>query len=302
MGLEEWELLLGVSILSEPMGQAFADLLSLVGQTGYTVSGERVEAAGEFDLSDLADAVRSDELTGTYHAETLRALRQRLSSLDNTGLFSAVGTRINELLAPGRASVILLNRLAQGYRAAVVSVLTRMLIEARSEAAFAEKRLALDPEMDDETRTSLRALMQSNVPRTVVVLDEAQSFLSPGSGSPARQLFVRLVKEGRNMGLSAILATQQPSAMDSRVLSQVETFVTHQLVTEQDIRAVRENLKSAMPSGIQLGSQHLDTSGLIRQLPPGTCLISAADINTTVRRSIVVSIRPRATVHGGIEL
>jgi DNA helicase HerA-like ATPase len=135
-----------------------------------------------------------------------------------------------------------------------------------------------------------------------VVLDEAQSFLAPGPRSPARDVFVRLVKEGRNMGLSAVLATQQPSALEQRVLSQVETFLAHQLVTEADIRAVRDNLKSETPDGIQFGSQQLDFSGLLRQLPAGVCLVSAADVNTVVRRAMVVRVRPRATVHGGIEL
>ena len=104
------------------------------------------------------------------------------------------------------------------------------------------------------------------------------------------------------MGLSAVLATQQPSALDSRILSQVETFLSHQLVTEPDIRAIRENLKSSLPTSIQFGAQQMDEGELMRQLAPGVCLISAADMNTSVRRSIVVSVRPRATVHGGIEL
>ena len=104
------------------------------------------------------------------------------------------------------------------------------------------------------------------------------------------------------MGLSAVLATQQPSALDQRVLSQVETFITHQLVTEADIRAVRENLKSTMPDSIQFGAQQLDFSGLLRQLSAGLSVISAADVNSNARRAMVVNIRPRATVHGGIEL
>jgi DNA segregation ATPase FtsK/SpoIIIE-like protein len=134
------------------------------------------------------------------------------------------------------------------------------------------------------------------------VLDEAQSFLAPGPENPARGLFVQLVKEGRNIGLSAVLATQQPSALDQRILSQVETFIAHQLVTEPDIRAVRENLKSELPDSIQFGSRQMDFPGLLRQLPPGICVVSAADMNTNVRRATVVHIRPRATVHGGIEL
>ena len=302
LGLEEWELLLGVNVMSEPIGQAFADLLTLVRLTGYHNHGEMVESASAFNLDDLADAVGAAELEPIYHRETLRALRQRLLSLSATGLFSATGTGIRDLLSPGHLSVVMLGRVPQSYRTVVVAVLTRMLIDRRSEAAFAEKRLALDPELTAEIEDSLHRALIGGVPRTIVMLDEAQSFLSPGESNPARALFVRLVKEGRNMGLSAVIATQQPSAIDSRVLSQVETFVAHQLVTEPDIRAVRENLKSSLPERIQFASQTLDFPALLRQLPPGVSFISAADLNTAVRRSIVVAVRPRATVHGGIEL
>jgi hypothetical protein len=177
-----------------------------------------------------------------------------------------------------------------------------MLTDARGQVAFAEKRLALDPTLSDDDRQTLQATVATGIPRTLVALDEAQTFLAPGVSGPTREVFVRLVKEGRNVGLSAILATQQPSAMDQRVLSQVETFIAHQLVTEADIRAVRDNLKSALPEGIEFGKQQLDSAALLRTLGSGQCLVSSADMNTNVRRSLVMSVRPRATVHGGIEL
>lgn len=302
LGLEEWELLLGVNVMSEPMGQAFADVLGLVRDSGYHRHGESVDPQQLFDLLNLADAIGADEVEPVYHRETLRALRQRLNALAATGLFSAAGTTVQELLAPGRLSIVMLGRVPQSYRTAVVAVLTRMLIDRRSDAAFAEKRLALDPELSKEARDALSQTVESGVPRTLVMLDEAQSFLAPGETNPARRLFVRLVKEGRNMGLSAVIATQQPSAIDARVLSQVETFIAHQLVTEPDIRAVKDNLKSSLPDRLQFGGQALDFPALLRQLPPGVSIISAADLNTQVRRSLIAAIRPRATVHGGIEL
>jgi len=302
LGIEEWELLLDVNVMADPMGQALGDVVSLVRASGYHRHGGEVGPVAAFDLPNLVDAVGSDELSVNYHPETLRALRQRLSALAGTGLFSAGGVPLRDLLRAGRLSVVLLGRLPQSYRSAVVAVLTRMLMDERAATAFAEKRLALDPELTGPSRDKISALAQSGTPRTVVILDEAQAFLAPGPRTPARDLFVRLVKEGRNMGLSAVLATQQPSALDQRVLSQVETFIAHQLVTESDIRAVRENLKAEMPESIQSGPQQFDVSGFLRQLPPGVCLVSAADANTNVHRSIVVRIRPRATVHGGIEL
>lgn len=302
LGLEEWEILLGVNVLTEPMGQALADSLHLVAVAGYTKRGTSVSPMQAFDLDNLIDAVLSDDLNPTYHPETLRALRQRLNSLKGTGLFSSSGTPIPTLLASGRLTVVLLGRLPQSYRSAVVAVVTRMLVDIRGRVAFAEKRLALDPTLTDLDRKDLQGIVDSGVPRTIVALDEAQTFLAPNNAGPAREVFVRLVKEGRNIGLSAVLATQQPSAVDQRVLSQVETFISHQLVTDADIRAVRDNLKSGLPEGIEFGKQELDFPGLLRTLAPGQCLVSSADINTKVRRSLLINVRPRATVHGGIEL
>jgi len=301
LGLQEWELLLDVNVFSDPMGQALSDALTHTRDTGFHVDGDTFEASPIFDINDILLSITSDELTATYHNETLRALRQRLGGLNGTGLFHSLGTTIRDLLSPGRASVILLGRLPESYRNAVVSLLTRLVMAERSDAAFAEKRLELDPELTGESRTDLERQLQDSIPRTVVFLDEAQTFLAPGSSSGARELFTRLVKEGRNMGLSAVIATQQPSAIDSKILSQVETFMAHQLVTETDIRAVRDNLKSALPASISFGPQQLDERDLLRQLPPGACLVSAADMNTKVRRSILVEIRPRASVHGGLE-
>jgi len=302
VGLEEWELLLNVSVLTAPMGHALADAIRLVSATGYNHGGVHTQPNAAFELGMLVGAIQSDELTAAYHPETLRALRQRVMSLEGTGLFTAAGTNVHTLVSPGRLTIVLLGRLPQAYRSAVVALLTRMLVDARSRAAFAEKRLALDPTLTGSDRAILENAVSSGVPKTTVALDEAQTFLAPGQSSVARDVFVRLVKEGRNIGLSAVLATQQPSAIDQRVLSQVETFIAHQLVTEPDIGAVRANLKASLPDTIEYGSKELDFSGLLRMLPPGQCLVSASEMNTNVRRSVVMSVRPRATVHGGIEL
>jgi len=289
-------------VFNTPLGQALADVIELVRSSGYRRNGRDVAPTSRFSLEQLVDATDADALTNIYHPETVRALRQRLSALSKTNLFSADGTKIKQLVNPGSVTVVMLSRLPQSYRVVIVAVLTRMLIRERSNTAFAEKRLALDPKITADDRKVLQASVDNGIARSVVMLDEAQAFLAPGSTSVARDLFVQLVKEGRNVGLSAVLATQQPSALDSRVLSQVETFLAHQLVTESDIRAVRENLKSELPESIQFGSRQLDISSLLRTLPPGYCLMSASDQNTAQHRCFVTAIRPRATVHGGIEL
>jgi uncharacterized protein len=303
MGLDEWGALLEVNVVNEPIGQALTDALQLASRTGFSSArGEPVSARSDFGIPEIIRACDSQELAHAYHPETLRALRQRLASMEATGLFAAGGQSIGQVIAPGRLSVILLGRLPSAYQGAIAALLTRLLIEARSRVTFAEKRLALEPNLSDEDQARLQLAVRSGVPRTTVALDEAQNFLAPSGESVARSIFIKLVKEGRNIGLSAIVATQQPSALDRRILSQVEVFLSHQLVTDPDIQVVRDNLKSAIPDSIEFGPQSLSFGELLRTLAPGQCVISAADMNTTVRRCVAVTIRPRATVHGGIEL
>lgn len=303
LGLDEWSALLDVNVVSDPVGQALTDAINLVAESGYTdANGVSHLPKSQYSLEDLSQSLHSQEVVGAYHAETIRALRQRLSSLHRTGLFHEIGVRLEDMVQAGRLTVVLLGRLPTSYRAAIVAVLTRRLIISRSRVTFAEKRLALDPGLSENERVKLQVEVAKGVPKTIVALDEAQSFLAPQTSGAARDVFVQLVKEGRNIGLSAILATQQPSALDKRILSQIETFVAHQLVTEPDIDAVRGNLKSGVPEKIEFGSNELSFSDMMRMLDPGQCIISAADMNTTFRRCLAVLVRPRATVHGGIEL
>ena len=64
--------------------------------------------------------------------------------------------------------MILLGRLPQSYRAAVVAVLTRTLIDRRVEVAFAEKRLALNPTLSPRDTEALTRVVQAGVPRATL--------------------------------------------------------------------------------------------------------------------------------------
>lgn len=292
LSIDEWEALLEVSVLSDPIGQALIDCI----ETARTFPNQ------PFGMADIIRAVDTPQIQQTFHAETLRALRQRLAALNRSGLFSPDGTPIRDLITAGNLSVILLSRLPSSYRAAVVAVIVRMIMDVRSSVAFAEKRAALDPTLVAADKTRIGEALTQGIPKTTILLDEAQIFLAPDSPKSIRQAFIRLVKEGRNFGLSAVIATQQPSAIDQRILSQIETLISHQLVTESDIRAVRDNLKSEMPSGMRYGASEYDVAGVLRALEPGQALISSADSNFSPRRCFIARIRPRATIHGGIEL
>lgn len=66
------------------------------------------------------------------------------------------------------------------------------------------------------------------------VLEEAHSYLSPGSEGAASIAGRRLVKEGRKYGLGAMIVSQRPSEIDPTILSQCGTIFAMRLANSTD--------------------------------------------------------------------
>jgi hypothetical protein len=106
------------------------------------------------------------------------------------------------------------------------------------------------------------------------------------------------VKRGRDSGLSLVLATQQPSALDQSAISQVDVTILHKLTVDADIAAATARLPSPLPSSTRKGEKDIsDARVLIRELGQGEALLSDAEAS----RSVLVRIRPRISPHGGGE-
>jgi hypothetical protein len=85
------------------------------------------------------------------------------------------------------------------------------------------------------------------------------------------------------------------TAIDNRLLAQVDTLIAHKLTVQSDIEYVRHNLKSNLPQEILYANQTLELDQLLRSLDVGQALVS----NTETERALLVDIRPRVSVHGG---
>ena len=292
LDIEEWGMLLNGVLQTDPMGQVLFECIDRA----------RDRHGINYDISDLLRICQRPAVASNFQPETCRALRQRLIALERTGLLARTGTNLKDLLVPGKTAVILLNRLNQTDREIVVSVLSRLLISERQNASAIEKRLAFDRNLSEEERLLLNVSLQSFAPKTFIIMDEAHSFLSPASRRCTRDTFTQIAKEGRNYGVSLAVATQQPSAIDKGILSQVELFISHQLVTESDIRSVLDNMKSSIPESINFGPQQQTISSALRSIGTGYCIISASDMSENPKRTVFARIRPRSSVHGGIEI
>ena len=268
---EDWLTTLGLERFS-PMGQALLELL------------EQNPNSLPADLRELASR---GTVTRGFQDSTIEGLRWRLAGLEKAGLVGRPGLSIDDLCAKGTVSVLLLRELPESMRQLVTGVISR-LISDRFGKFQQEMRFA---------RRSQRTLPPDDLPKRVwLIVDEAHVLVPNGARTPASEPIIDYVKRGRDAGLSLIFATQQPSAVNSRLLSQVDITFTHTLGFEVDISAAIQRMPTRSSILYQHAGFDLPSLGdAIRTLDPGECVVA----DSSSGRVFVMRVRPRVTAHGG---
>jgi DNA helicase HerA-like ATPase len=298
MDVSDWASLLHVDAMQDVMGQLLSLVVDKVSRQGWTRSGNPVAAEPDYEIANLLTCLaEDDDVQHDYQRETLRAVRQRLTAYQASPLFDRNGTSLTDLLRPGRLSVMLLSGVPDDIRLVVIFLLLRKLLFARAAASEAAKSVELGFDDDPHERARLTTLLQSAPPKTWVVVDEAQNIFPSERQTAASSILLRFVREGRNFGLSLGFTTQQPSAIDSRVMAQVDTLIAHTLTVQKDIANVLANLKSLEPTSIRLRGVKLSTADAIRKLAVGQAFVSS----THAARGLFIDVRPRLSIHGGFE-
>lgn len=320
----DWGYLFGVDILQDRMGQLINDAYEKVVNEGWTDGERDYLPVARYAIEDIMECIQNDlELNNTYHSETRRAVLQQFAVYWRNPLFqpkrkiptamqsmvdkgeiskdilkrfeSSEGTELTALLKPGKLSILLLHKLSDELRFVLIVALIRRIMQSRIETSELEKSLRILPDLSEDDRKKLEEKAHSSIPPTWIVADEAQNFLPSERKTTATDVLVRLVREGRNIGLSFMLTTQQPSAIDQRILAQADTMISHKLTVQGDIEYVRRNLKSALPENVRYAYSELSFEDLLRSLDVGQAIVS----NTEAERTFIVDVRPRISVHGG---
>jgi len=292
----DWGYLLGLDILQDRMGQLLNDAYIKVTLEGWSDHTTHYKCKSDYAIDDLLNCIRKDsELNASYQTETRRAVIQQLTTYARNPLFSNKGTDLHDLLRPGVLSVIVMNRMSDELRFMLITALIRKIMSARIEASEVEKEMAIRGDVSDQDGPHKGNIVTDSIPPCWIAVDEAQNFLPSERRTAAADVLVRLVREGRNYGLSFVITTQQPTAIDTRIMAQVDTLLAHKLTVQTDIDYVRRNLKSNLPDEVKYANSVLGLEGLLRSLDVGQTLVS----NTEADRAFIIDVRPRMSVHGG---
>ena len=248
--------------INEPMGIAMWRAVEGLHDTGEP-----------FTITDLVGHLRKDKRAKEV---TIEALENRLTVAEKWGIFSEEPMRLTDVFSLEHINVLDLSVLdagTKGLRNLVLDVVARRLFTERT-------RMRRREEFGLETR----------LPRVWMAIDEAHQFVPQGRASLCKEMLIRWVKEGRQPGLSLIVATQQPSAIDAELLSQCDLIVAHKITTWDDIHAL-DRLSATYMQG--------DLKGYIRELNRrGEALLvdDETEVVSTIR------VRPRLSAHGGAEI
>lgn len=276
-----------------PRDVDFAEWCALLGQEVYSPQGHVLRSAlarledKNFSISDLINDISRDANWKGVADSSRSAVTYKLEDYQNSGLFDSNGLQIVDLLKPGRCNVFMLRELSDGDKSLVTAIIAKSLFRTMGDYHTKKKLAKFQGKISNERDLPSRVWL---------LIDEAHVVAGKDTESPARGALVEFVKRGRDAGLSLILATQQPSAVDDRILSQINISLNHRLTFQSDVNSAISRIPTKVVSSMRTGGSAISDFGdMLRYLDSGCCFVG----DQSTSRSILIKIRPRITAHGG---
>jgi uncharacterized protein len=274
----DWHLTFGLSP-NDPVGVLTEKIIHNLSEEGK-----------KFSLQDIVKAIEQDK-TSTQTVKD--ALINRFVSTEAWGVFSTKETSMKDLAGAGNVTVLDLSCYATMPNGWKIKSLVLGLV---AKKLFIERMIARKDEEYQSIKEAVHYFTEETksnkleMPLVWLVVDEAHEFLPHESlgKTAASDALITILREGRQPGISLILATQQPGKIHTDVMTQSDTVISHRITAKIDTDALSMLMQSYMREGL-----NTQIDGLPR-------LKGAAVLfDDTNERMYAMKIRPRFTWHGG---
>ena len=252
-------------------GQAQAAVLSQVLKRAKAIRGRY------YSLDDIAEAL---EQVGAPD-NILSALDRKLEKVRTWGIFSDRGQRIEDVFQPGSCLIFDLSgagELPWNVRALLTALLCKKMYGKR---AFVRT--------NEEISRIFGRQVEITFPLVWLFIDEAHLFAPAERSTPATEPLLEWVRQGRRPGLSLVAATQQPGALDRRILSQCDTLIIQRLTAGQDSAAIGSKISEIY------GARSIGEYMKLLPREPGYAIV----LNDLTEEVVPVRIRPWQSWDGG---
>jgi len=241
---------------------------------------------GDYSMIDILHEIEDDDKAEQRIKDKVQGL---FIAANTWGLFDEDAVDLSKIADRGRVNVIDLSAYSQvsgnwNIKSLVVGIVCnkllaeRILYRKKEEVESIEKGYSIFKEEE----------YKSELPLLWIFLDEAHQFLSKEKTTPATEALISLLKEGRQPGISLVLATQQPAKVHDDVLTQADIVLCHRVTAKQDVDALNAMMQSYMEKGL---------TQAINDLPKekGAAVI----LDDISERVYPLKVRPKFSWHGG---
>lgn len=247
----------------------------------------RLQEQEEFDIDNIIEEIKKDEEAGV---DARQAAINLFDGAKTWGVFAekrqkSISTK--ELIEGGVTSIIDLSCYSSigafNVRALVIGLISRKLFNERMIARKVEEVQAVQHGID-----YLHYKEKREMPLVWIFIDEAHEFLARKGKTAATDALIQLLREGRQPGISLVLATQQPGAIHEDVITQADVVIAHRVTSKPDIEALNVIMQTYVLEDIKAYMNNLpDLKG------------SAILLDDNSERIYPIRVRARFTWHGG---
>ena len=273
LNAEDWVLTFGLDIISP--------VAVLIERTITRLKGTK------YNIKNIIEHIKQNQDT---LKETKNAAIGLFEAAETWGIFAETQTqttRIRDLINRGTTTVLDLSVYnavgAFNVRALVISLVSRKIFNSRMLARKKEEIKAVSEGLNYSDETE-----KKEEPLVWIFIDEAHEFLPLDKKTIATDALIQLLREGRQPGISLVLATQQPGQIHRDVMTQSDLVIAHRVTSQPDLEALNYIMQSYLLESIKRYMDELpDLKG------------SAILLDDNSERIYPMRIRPRFTWHGG---
>ena len=238
----------------------------------------------DFDIGDIIENIQKDKESNEESKKSAVSLFEAAGSWNVFASKNEEPTKISELIVAGTTSVLDLSM----YSSISVFNIRALIIGLISKKLFNERMLARKKEEIELIYHGGSSYEKKESPLVWLFLDEAHEFLPMNEKTPASNSLIQILREGRQPGISMVLATQQPGVIHRDVMTQSDLILSHKLTNKKDIDALNEIMQSYLIETLHKSMNDLpDLKG------------SALLLDDNSERLYPIRVRPRFTWHGG---
>jgi len=274
MNPEDWILTFGLDIINP---------VSVLIQRTLT----KLKKKGDFDIDEIIQALQKEE---RVPQEIKNAATGLFEAANTWGIFAKKGeesTKVKDLISGGRTTVLDLSVYnavgAFNIRALAISLLCRKIFNARMSSRKKEEITSVSKGLSYLSETE-----KKDNPLVWIFIDEAHEFLPLKGKTIATDALIQLLREGRQPGISLVLATQQPGQVHHDVMTQSDIILAHRVTAKPDVEALNYIMQSYVLESIK---KQIDDLPSLKG--------SAILLDDNSERIYPMRIRPRFTWHGG---